>query len=118
MTRGSEIRASGRFKRCFTCCNMLPARRFAIDKKVKDGRAEMCFECVKFITGREKNRQKRRARTRYEQQRHEFYCLTRHVWLVPGGWTFPRAEMFRKGLSLWRVFEEACISKVKTERKI
>ena len=56
--------------------------------------------------------------TRYEQQRHEFYCLTRHVWLFPGGWTFPRAEMFRKGLSLWRVFEEACVSKVKTERKI
>ena len=118
MTRGSEIRASGRFKRCFTCCNMLPVRRFAIDKKVKDGRAEMCFECVKFITGREKNRQKKKKLGRYAQKRHELFKLTRYAWLFPGGWTFPRAEMFRKGLSLWRVFEEASVSKFKTNRKI
>ena len=97
---------------------MLPARRFAIDKKVKDGRAEMCFECVKFITGREKNRQKKKQLTRYEKFRHKCFRLTRHVWMFPGGWTFPRAEMFRKGLSLWQVFEEASVSKIKTDRKI
>ena len=78
----------------------------------------MCFECVKNITGRVRNRAKRKQKTNKEQYEFAKNRLARHVWVFPGNFTFPRAEMFRPGASLWHVFEEACIKKLKTSRKI
>ena len=121
LTRASTFDVGGshgRFKKCFTCCNVLAIRRFAVDKQVKDGRAEMCFECVKNVTGRVRNRQKKKQRTKWEEKVRARNRLARHVWVFPGNYTFPRAEMFRPGISLWRVFEEASKKKLKTGRKI
>lgn len=116
--RGAKIECAGRFKKCFTCLQMLGIRKFNIEKKSPDGRAEMCFECVKTITGRTKNRQKKKRLTKTEQSRRERHRFARHVWIFPGGFTFPRAEMFLPGETLGQTFERASIKKVRTSRKV
>lgn len=97
---------------------MLQLQKFARESKTKDGRAEMCMECVKHVTGRTTNRQKKKRGSRYREVLRDQFKLSRHVWLFPGGFTFPRAEMFRPGWSLKQVFDEHAIEKYKTGRKI
>lgn len=75
----------------------------------------ICLDCLDATTnvGHRKGHRKRKTWTDLSanvRRHHELF-----VYLFEGGWTFPRAEAFRPGMTLREVFDQQSVVKIRTK---